>query len=257
MAIGDYGNNNSNGNSRNNGVYEATCYSRYRFKNDNSSLTITYKMGLIVLEISEVDSSDGYKPVPKAKIYLSPIKAKMLVEQIGAFLEYKTSKKIDPNKAFGVNAGMAEKVSYIGFSTDDELHNIITIGKFDGNGTITESATFTFAKDYNYSLEWNNIKSNDLSKVFHNEVELDMLRTALIDFSRAMSGAYAYANIDTARYENARDHYRIDSILDKLGIERRSSGNGNSYSGGSNNYLSNASSSSKSTSIDDIEDLLG
>ena len=81
-------------------------------------------------------------------------------------------KKIDPNKAFGVNAGMNEKVSYIGISTNDDKENIITIGKFDQNGVITESDQFKFIKDYNYALDWNDITSNDLSKVYKNDVEL-------------------------------------------------------------------------------------
>jgi hypothetical protein len=256
MAIGDYGNNNTNNSSRSNGgIYEPSYYSRYRFRNDNKNLSFTFRSGLLCIEIGEYESTEGFKVVPKEKIYLSPIKAIMLSEQIKAFIDYRdNTKKIDSKKAFGVNAGMNEKVSYIGISTNDDKENIITIGKFDQNGVITESDQFKFIKDYNYALDWNDITSNDLSKVYKNDVELMMFYNTLVDFGRAMSGATGYGVADVARYDSAREHNRMDMVLDKLGIERRS--NVNNYNPQPNNYLNNASSSSRSTTVDDIESLL-
>ena len=79
---------------------------------------------------------------------------KMLAEELRKFVEYKSGNKIDPKKAFGVNAGMNEKVTFIGFSTDSSKNVYCTIGKFDGSGVIVESAKYTFAREYNYSLEY-------------------------------------------------------------------------------------------------------
>ena len=48
----------------------------------------------------------------------------------------------------------------------------------------------------------------------------------------------------------------MDTIYDKLGIERRNNGSGSTYSG-SNNFLDNAgSTTSNHTSYENIEDML-
>jgi hypothetical protein len=250
MGIGDSTNSNFNK------IYDPTYYSRLTLKNsDSKRLSISYRSGLMILEIGKsIGSGDSFKVETEETIYLSPMKAHILTNQINSFIVYKKAGNIDPKKAFGVNAGMNEKVSYIGISTNDDKENIITIGKFDQNGVITESDQFKFIKDYNYALDWNDITSNDLSKVYKNDVELMMFYNTLVDFGRAMSGATGYGVADVARYDSARENNRMDMVLDKLGIERRS--NVNNYNPQPNNYLNNASSSSRSTTVDDIESLL-
>lgn len=252
MAIGDFGSNNS---SNRNTIWNPTCYSRYRFKNDNLSLDTSFNNGLMKMEINEF--ADG-KPVPKIAIYLSPIKALLLAEQIVSFVDYRdNTKKIDTKVAFGVNAGMGEKVTYIGFSTDEDKKNYITIGKFNGEGVIIESYKFQLQQDYHYALDWTNIESNEINKNYKNDMELTMIKNMLVDFGRSMSGANAYSYMDANRYEANRASGRIDLILDKLGIDRKSNYSGSSNYNSSNNFLNNAQgSASKSTSIDDIEDYL-
>ena len=63
---------------------------------------------------------------------------------------------------------------------------------------------------------------------------------------------YAYSVADLTRYDLGAIKSKMDPIYDKLGIERRSY-NGNRNYGGENNFLTNAKSSSNSTSFDDIE----
>ena len=249
MAIGDGGNNNNS-----NKVYEATYYSRLRLSRvDGLGMSITYRSGLMILEINKLE--DGFKTTPIISIFLSPIKAGMLAGQIKTLLNYRaTEKKIDPNKAFGVNAGMGEKITFIGFSTDSDKKIYCTIGKFDSNGAITESQKYQFASEYNYALEWSNIEANSLEKVYKDDVEIGMLIQAFEDFSRSASGALGYGTLDLNRYEANREHRRLDQVMDKLGIERRSGGSGSYGNRGDNNFLSNAS--SKSTSVEEIEDLL-
>lgn len=245
MAIGD-GNSTTNNNSK---VYEPTYYSRFRLsRNNDMGIAISYRSGLMILEINKID--DGFKTTPIEAIHLSPIKANMLAQQIKAFIEYRNGDKVDPGKAFGVNAGMKEKVTFIGFSTDNDRNTYCTIGKFDGSGVIVESAKYTFAREYNYALEWDDIEANSLEKIYKDDVELYMLIKAFEDFSRSASGALGYGTLDLNRYEVNKEYRRIDQIFDKLGIERRSY-NGN---GGSNNFLSNAS--SKPTTFEDVENLL-
>ena len=241
MAIGDNGNtNNNNGNKH----YENTYYSRVRFKNNDRQVNINFHSGLMQLEVGFISQTDGFKFNSEGSVYLSANKAQILANQITEFLKYRNSDKIDPLKAFGVNTGMGEKVSFIGFSTDEDKNIYMTIGKFDGNGIITEKTRFQFAADYHYGLEWNNIEENDIVKVFDNMLEIQMLQQALIDFSKSMFGATAYGVVDMARWDVHRMNKRMDQVFDKLGIERQSYGGGN-RNFGTNNFLSGASSTSK------------
>lgn len=252
MPIGDYGNNNSD--NRSGKAYEATIYSRVRYNSNNGTnkrLNIYYRAGLMCIEINNI--LDGFKAEATIGIFLSPTKAGMLVNEIDRFLEYRNGDELDPNKGFGINAGMNEKITFCAFSTNANRDIILTIGKFNGSGTITESDQFTFAVDYNYSLEWNDLKANDLAKVYHNDADITTLRNTIADFARAMSGAFAYSVVDGNRYNEAHMNNRLDKVFDKLGIERQYS-NGGGRSFGSNNFLNN--SSSKSTSFEEVEDLL-
>ena len=234
------------------GVFEPTYYSRLRIKNESRTLSISYRSGLMILSIEEVDKNNGFKSEELINIHLSPIKSHMLVDQINALLAYRNGDELDPSKGFGVNAGMNEKISFIAFSTNPNKEIIITIGKFNGEGVIVEAEEFKLNKDYNYSLEWDNLESNSLSKVYDNDADIIMLRNAIADFSRTSNGAAGYNVADVARYDNGRVERRFDEIFDKLGIERRTNGGNRSFS--NNNFLSNAS--SRQTSLDEVENLL-
>ena len=253
MAIGDGSYSGNNDSNQRNGLYDRTYYSRYRFKNEDLGLGITYRSGLFVLEINQADSN--YKITPVIAIHLSPMKAHLLNEEIKKFKKYLSEGKIKENVAFGVNAGLGEKVSYIDFHSNSKKEILLTIGKFDDKGQIIESHTYTFKQDYNYALEWKDISKMSIEKVYYNTSELDILHNAIADFSRSMSGAFGYAAADLTRYDTQRILGKMDPIFDKLGIERRTGGSGY-RGGGDNNFLSNASVSSKSTNIEDYEDLL-
>lgn len=247
MGIAD-----SNNNGANNGkLYENTYYSRLRFKNPENKLTLTpsFRSGLLVLEIAE--QKEGFKYDTLTNICLSPTKAKLLVNEIDKFKKYLNSGNIVEGKAYGVNAGMGEKVSYIGFHSDEQKTIYITIGKIDGSGNIIEQVTTSLNKDYHFALEWDNIESMDVAKSYNNDIELEQLYELLNDFGRSMNGAIGYSTIDLGRYDNARILKKMDPIYDKLGIERMNSGNGN-YSRG-NSFLDNSRSvNSNHTSIEDV-----
>lgn len=253
MAIGgNYNNfsnnNNSEGNKKKN--VENTYYSRLRIKNDESKLTLSYsyRMGLLVIEASEIKQGFQYEVLES--IYISPTKALSLAKEIEKFKSYLTLTEINPNKAFGITTGMSDKVSYIGLSADENKHIYVTIGKIDGNGNILNAVTVPFNYDYHYGVEWDNIETMDLSKVYYDDIEFIQFQNMIIDFARAMNGAIAYSTVDLARFDLAGIKGKMDPIYDKLGIERRSYNNKN-Y--GENNFLSNAKVASNSTSLDDIE----
>ena len=256
MAIGDNGTNNNNGK-----MYENTYFSRLRFKNADSKLAlgVSFRSGLLILEISELQDQNGFKYEPLQSIFLSPTKARLFADEIRKFKDYLYSGEIIPNKAFGVNAGMNEKVSYIAIHADESKNIYITIGKIDGNGQIIEQATMALNKEYHFALEWDNIQTMELSKVYNDDLEIGQLIDVLDDFARSMNGAIAYSAIDLGRYDLGRVLKKMDPIYDKLGIERKNSGtNGGSY-GRSNSFLDNvgrSGSNSNHTTIEDVENIL-
>lgn len=256
MAIGDNGYSNSeNNNEGNNGrLYDQTYYSRYNIKNKDKQLSISFRSGLLILEIDEINQ-ENYKRTALSTIYLSPAKAAMFAERLTRFKAYRAGDDIKENVAFGVTGGMKEKVSYIGVHTNEDKDVFVTIGKFDDAGNIVESTTMALNKDYNYSIEWQDISQMKLERVFNNDLELDQLIWAVSDFARFMSGAAGYSGADLTRYDHARIMNKMNPIYDALHIERRSYGN--SYSNHNNDFLSNSSTSSRSTSIDEVSNLLG
>lgn len=250
MAIGDNGTNNNNSNK----LYESTYYSRLKFKNDKLSLSVSFRSGLLILEINEL--KDDFKYESMETIYLSPTKALLLSEEIKKFKEYLATGDIIPGKAFGVNAGMNDKISFIGIHANENKIPMITIGKFDSNGQITEQATINLNVDYHYALEWNDINTMDVSKCYYDNAELDQLITLLEDFSRYMNGAIGYSVADTSRFDYNRMYKKLDPIYDKLGIERKTSNSNGSYSRSTNSFLDNAGRTSNHTTFDGIEDMI-
>lgn len=251
MAIGSsYGTSNGE-NTGKKQLYENTYYSRLRIKNDNVKLSLGYsfRSGNLILEISEIKEGFQYNAIES--IFISPTKALLLVKEIDNFKEYVANEKnIDTNKAFGITSGFGEKVSYIGFHASKTGATLVTIGKIDGSGNITNSVTIPFNTEYNYSVEWDNIEKMELVKAYHEGVELEQLQNLLIDFSRSMNGAFAYSFADLTRYDHKAILNKLDPIYDSLGIERRSS----SKSYGENNFLLNAGkTTSNHTNYDDIE----
>lgn len=241
MAIAD----NSNSNERRK-LWENTYYSRFRIKNAEAklSLGVQFSAGLLNLTIDE--QQEGFKYETIQKISLSPYKAKMFSYEIVKFKEYLKG-NVKENVAFGVPAGMGEKVTYIGIHCTKDKVPVLTIGKFDNNGNIIDQASITFNTNYYFGLEWKDISENKLDKVYYDEVELDMFEKLINDFANNMNGALAYSVADLTRYDSARVLGKLDPIYDKLGIERRYNNN----SGSTNNFLS-GNTQSTSKSIDDI-----
>ena len=256
MSIGDFGGN-SNSNNNSNKVYEGTYYSRLRLKQSDSSKTIgvSFRSGLLIISINLAENG-SFKYEPTETIYLSPTKAKLLANQIAIFKDYYLTGKIDEGKAFGVNAGMGEKVSYIAFSANKNKDIIVTIGKFDDKGQIIESDHYTLnTSNYHFAINWNDLSTNDIEKVYDSMIELDQLHELCEDFARSMNGAMGYAVNDINRFENQRSWRRIDSIMNKLGIETQYQNRSNNYGSG-NSFLSGSSATSRPTTLDDFEDSL-
>ena len=243
MAIGD---NNYNGERKK--LYEQTYYSRFKIKNTETKLVLNAQFSAGLLNLTIDEQQDGFKYETIQKVSLSPYKAKMFSYEIKKFREYLNG-NVKENVAFGVPAGMGERVSYIGIHATKDKVPVITIGKFDNDGNIIDQASITFNSNYYFGLEWKDISENKVDKVYHNIVELDMFEQLINSFADSMNGAFAYSFADLTRYDNARILGKLDPIYDKLGIERRTY---NNRGNGSNNFLNNTQSTTKS-----IDDILG
>lgn len=259
MGVGDFSfsssnnQNNSNGNERSK-LYEPNYYSRLKIKNNDQGLVLSAKFyqGLLYIDLSTVDSST-YKTESVELICISPTKAMLLSSEIKNFIKYLDSEDIDSAKGFGINGGMGEKVSYIAFHADENKEIYITIGKFNNEGTIIQSHTLKLNRDYHYSLQWSDVKSNILSKNYNNLVEITQILNLVEDFAKYMNGAAGYATLDLNRYEAQKNNNSFKQIFDKLGIERPQYNRG----GGNNDFLSNSSRVEPShTTIEGIEGLL-
>ena len=251
MALGDT-------NSKSSGkVYENTFYSRIRFRNqDKLSLAFQFRSGLLVVAISE--EKDGFQYEEKTKISLSPNKARILRDQLIEFRNQVIAGGADPNKAYGVNAGLKETVSFLAFHATDEVSPsgiqgyAVTIGKVDGAGKVSDIFDFVFNLDYHYGLIWDNLKNMEFEKEVKDLLELDVFIAVLDEFIGTASGATGYSVFDIGRYEI---HRIINPVYEKLGIER---GKSSGSSGNGTNYFNNSNTGSRSTSrsVEDIEDMM-
>ena len=251
MAIGD-GNNNSGTTQKK--IFDQTFYARQSFNDadDKLKLSIEYKSGNMVLKLSDI--KEGFHYEDRIAIHLSPTKSKMLAAQIQCYKGKVIDGSIKLEEAYGVNAGMGEKITYIAFhSTDGKF--MFDIGKFDSNGVKSEVTTFVFKQNYNFGLEWKNNTKNDLEKKYFNDLEIDILYGFVYEFAKAMNGATAYSVWDLGRYETGRILGKMDPIYDKLGIERRT-GNSSGYNRGTNSFLNNTGGSSSSTNFESIEAMM-
>ena len=251
MAIGGtYNANNNNNGNENNKKINNTYYSRIKINNDETKLSLSYAYTLGNLVVRASEKKDEFHYDELESVHISPTKALLFSKEIDKFKEYLAGSKIEEKKAFGITTGMGEKVSYIGLSADKEKHIYVTLGKIDGSGNILNAVTVPFNYDYHYAIEWNNIDAMDLEKVQYNDIEFMQFQNIIKDFARSMNGAYAYSVLDLGRYDIYSIKSKMDPIYDKLGIERRTF----TKSYGENNFLSNAkSTSSTSTTFDDIE----
>jgi len=248
MAIGDQGTNNyGRSNSSNKKLFEYSYYSRTKSKSEanKNAINITYNAGLMKINIDEAVGDFKYET--KATANLSQTKAVLLVGQMNLFEQYiENEKKIDPNKGFGVVCGMGEKTTFIGFRSNTNKDIILFIGKFDNNGVILEMANYTFPKDYDFAVQWTDVDSNKLEKVYENKVEYNMIKTSISDFGHYMNGALAYSVLDTARWDYARLLNKLNPIYDALDIERISYSNQNR----SNSFLDNMGSRNEESMMD-------
>lgn len=260
MALGD--GNNGNGNSSR--VYDSTFYSRAGSKNAETKLRLAYRFRSGLMTIVIAQEKDGFKYDDATYINLSMKKARLFRDKLKEFKKQLLEGAApDPDKAFGVDAGIGETVSFIAMHTvamdpDAGINGVgygLTIGKINSNGEVTDVYDYPFNFSYHYSLAWNNLSAMDVSKEYNDMLELDELITVLDEFVSVSGGATAVSVFDMGRYEINR---LMNPIYEKLGIERGRKNNSEGNNGGG--YFRNAgatSHQSNNRSIEDLDDLLG
>lgn len=240
--------------------FEPQYFSRIRLSDQdtNTSLTFRYWKGLLVFRVDAVtpQSNGGVEFTELNSAYFSPFKAQVFAAAIGEFM---TDKKHMP---IGINLGSGEKQTCVTF-IHDEKNDKMTIFNISPTGEKEKEVSMFFSNDYNYYLEFKDVSKIDYKKVYHNGLELEMIKGMLEQFSAAMYGGYAYAVMDYQRFHNTRTDNNFNKIMDKLGIQRENGGGGYNSNRGSSrdSFFNRQSDEPKSTAstardIDELDDLI-
>ena len=256
MALGD--------NKKQN--YENTFYSRLKFTNYEAKkmLSFAFWKGNLRVSINNIkDSATGIEYEELSTIHLSPIKAQLLKEQLVAFRSLKDS--ATTTKSVGIDTGIGETKNFLAVgnkesSKNDDIQRTLCIGKVDINGNIVECNTFDFNHQYHFGIEWTDVQSMKCTTTYQDNVELDLLIIALEEYVKAMTGAVAYSVMDMGRFDYSRINTKIELVMNKLGIESKSSRQASSESYFNKNGLGSGAASpentnrarSQRTSIEDI-----
>ena len=249
MAFGD-NNNNKN--------FEPTYYGKSYVSNFNDNTSVEFSFGSGLMEVSINKRNEDGKREKLIGAHLTGFKAQLMVKAIES-LEAAIADGATDNAYFGTSVGIGEIVKSIAVGVEDGT-KVLIICKVDKEGNISEKNVYKFANGANYYMSWKNFDSMDFSKNFDDSIEFTMFKNAIADFARNVSGAAGYGTLYLDRYERSKEHSRINSIMDKLGISVRQNSN-NNYNRSNNSFFSNSNSNkgnmnSEHKSFSDIEDML-
>lgn len=243
MALGDGGQQNMQRKSN-----EDTYNSRLTLFSPEGNKYLKFKFwaGKIAVSINVGENTQqGFRYKDTMSAFLTPIKAKMMSEELKKFIE---DKKANP---VGVVTGTGDPTTCLTFIHDND-NIVVDIRKVDANGNTTDSDSFTIQKDYHYSVSYKNFEKLDYSKTYYNDIEIKAIIDLFDNFYMACNGANAYSVLDMSRFNYGRLRSNTEAIMDKLGIQRASSrGSGNSFFS-NNNQGESAGYSSHAEDIDDL-----
>lgn len=243
MALGDYSRNTDN-NKKN--------YSQPILRLDNqgtmnpdgidpSALNYEFYNGMLKIIIiplkfgTDPNKKFTYDQDNRVEMWLTPTKAKIFYEEI---------KHLLANRDTINNVGVCTtKGGLIVFSTGKEFgvdSECLVIRKIDNDGTITSTYAYQFKPNpNNFGIRnFNQDSPADYDRIAYSNTEVDQLLAILKEFSEAMVGAYAYANMYYGRFDYNRLLGKVNSIMDKLGIEKSSEYSRSNNNGGGS-YFSN------------------
>lgn len=260
MALNDYRGNSYGGTQR---KTSSTYYSRFHCLNieEHTRLNISYFSGMMKLTIAQsTDNSNQYED--KISVCLTGNKATLFLDAIAKFESEFNTAQI--KQAYGVTTGMSDVATVLAIHKNDKDGKAITIAKVDQNGTITDRYEFNFPTGYDSYLNFSDFNSMKTEKEFDDDLQYNMLKKTLVDFTNTIGGGSGYNTIDIARYDINRQQNNIETIMDKLGVPRRTTNNnysrsssGNYFNRNSDSQYSNSGRQAESKSLDEIEDYIG
>lgn len=255
MALGNNYNQNDNKGKQ---QYHPTVYSAYRMNNaesiiDQTAITFTYWNGALKISIapkkpdtnSEIATFDFDNSI---SVYLNHTKARILYGEICKFQE---------NPGLYNNVGIPSGQGLITLSDGKEFgveSPCIVIRKIDQAGATTSSYAYQFKIDYHYSIRNYDQASGNFEKntLDYNNLEIEQLKTLLLEYYTAMTGAMAYSVIDQSKFENTRTTNKLDQIAEKLGVQFGGNKTGN-YKSSHSVFNSSKPTNYSSSTLDDIE----
>lgn len=258
-------------NSQNKKDYNPSVISRLKLKEaseNNSGKELSFRMqsGLLNVIIQKYSTGES-KYVELQKVCLSPMKARILSDEITKFRNRKDT--FSTNQSVGVITGFGEERGIIYIhnaegSNEENVQRVITIGIVDVNGNIKNAVDFMINANYHYAVEFEKDEISKFVAAYYNDIELDVFNDIISDFARFTNGVVGYSALDAGRFQIDQMTQNLNSCMEKLGIERRGSGNyrsaGNSFfdknkGGAANSQYSNRA-RSNATTMEDMEQMI-
>lgn len=249
MALGDGKGNSNNGGKK---LFENQYYSRIGFKqynendtrNNDKRLGISYKSGMMILEISRAKEG-GFEYESLISVYITATKAKIFGKEIDEFKKDIENGNINSDKGYGINTGMGETQTVTFLHKTDNEEYVLTISKVDSSGNITNTEDFVFNKDFHYGIEFNDYSKMDFNRHIFDDLEFEQLEEAIKSFATVSNGAIAYTVADLTRYDYRAILNKMNPIYDALGIDRGNNGNSRNSGGG---FFNNGKNENRGTS---------
>lgn len=206
------------------------------------------------------------KPEELASIYLSPMKATVLANEIRSLMNEED--EFTNQRGRGVMTGIGETRGLIYIknsdnSTEKEPDRVLVISSVNKDGNEEGHCEFHFPYDTS-SLRFDGDDYRDFENNLFKDIELDVFCDLLESFASSSNGAAAFAVVDAQRFNNTTMNNKINAIMEKLGIER----NGGNYSknqpgtsyfdrnSGANSPEATNHSHSTATSMEELEGML-
>ncbi len=247
MALGDSRNNSSNSNNQ---KFETQYYSGLKIRNydEHTAIGVTFSAGLMNIAIQKENAEHRYEDAIKAS--LTPKKAIILLHQMD-LLEQSEGETTD---AYGVTLGLGDVQTALAFQVV-RGNKHLRIAKVNSDGSIKDQKAFEFVGGTDSGLKWNDFDRMNFSKNIVDDVDYQMLKTAIADFARSSSGALGYGQLYLNRYSESSMNNKVIAIMNKLGIETGSRNNSNYGSG--NGFFSGNNATSEHKSYTQISSMLG
>ncbi|MGL5752613.1 MAG: hypothetical protein ACRCXT_18900 [Paraclostridium sp.] len=258
MSLGDTNNSYNNNKKK---PYQPKVYSPYKMSNtesavDQTQFSTSFWNNMLVLTIAPMVQNNGkdiaFDHDNAASIYLSHTKARMLHDELEMFIQ-------DPHQFnnVGVNSGMG--LIYISNGAEFGVTTpVLVVSKINPETGVPESSyAYQFKQSYHYSIRNYDGNTADFDKIYHDNLEIEQLKTLLRSYYEAMTGALAYTVVDNMKYDMSRINTKLDSCTEKLGVEYKGkSTGGNKYGSSGSPFDKSEGRQFDKGTIDDIEGLM-